>query len=344
MSSISDKDGSPLLASRRTILRGAATLPFVGTANASTVSRRADHVSMLRDRTYAHVPLAKESVDFACIQNFAPPVDPTDPKTGIRNNLKRMVTLIDEHAHWTGPADLLSFHGAPISGHAAWTRQEMRSVSIELPGEEAEVMAAKAREYSLWLAFGCYVRDPDWPGHVLDLGVLMNPQGDIVAKHWKTHGSHLRPPSRELTATTACNVLPRYVEMYGRDEVMPVARTEVGNISITNAHCDPRVFQALALKGCEICIQQAAGSGPTGNALTSSKESGFYSSFVANAVSLSRRHGPVAASREGVTQVIDADGRSMAKAWGPFEEIVRTRLPIASYRAQRLLLERPMET
>ncbi len=338
-----DKDPLAAQPTRRAVLSGAAALPFLSAAQADAAAPGTDQVSVRQDGTYERADLARDTVDYACVQHPVLPVDPTDPKPGIRDNLKRMVTLIDEHAHWAGPADLLSFHEFPIAGYAGWTRDEMLAVSIELPGEETEVLAAKAREYDLWLTFGCYGRDPDWPGHVLMLGVLMNPQGEIVAKHWKARGNHGRNPAFELITTTVYDVLPRYVEMYGWDEVIPVARTEVGNICITGVQYDPLLFSAMALKGCEICVRQATGSNPTDDALISSRYNGYYTSVVSNSVSPGNRYFPDAAGGQGVTQIIGPDGAPMAKAWGPFEEIVRTRIPLASYRTRRRLPDWQME-
>lgn len=316
----------------------------LGLANsAGAHSPGSSDVSVRQDGTYDHIPLAKESVDYACVQHPVLPVDPANPRSGIAANLKRMVTLIDEHAHWAGPADLLSFHEFPIAGYAGWTRKEMLAVAIEIPGEETEILTAKAREYGLWLTFGCYARDPDWPDHVLMLGVLMNPKGEIVAKHWKARGGHGRNPAFELITTTVYDVLPQYVEMYGWDEVIPVARTEVGNICITGVQNDPLLFASMALKGCELCVRQATGSNPTDDALITSRHNGYFTSIVSNSISPGNRYFADAAGGFGVTQIIGPNGVPLAKAWGPHEEIVRAKLPLASFRENHTLPDWQMD-
>lgn len=333
------QDAKPTV-SRRGVLGGglaaSATVVFA-TPTANAAAPRAEQVSVRQDGSYDTVDLAKDSVDYACVQHPASPIDPANPRPGIAANLKRMVTLIDEHAHWAGPADLLSFHEFPIAGYAGWTRDEMLAVSIEIPGEETEVLAAKAREYGLWLTFGCQSRDPDWPDHVLTLGVLMNPRGEIVAKHWKTRGGHGRNTAFERITTTVYDVLPRYVEMYGWDEVIPVARTEVGNICITGSQNDPLLYANMAQKGCELCIRQATESHPTDDALMTSRVNGYFTSIVSNSIRLSNRYFAGAASDYGVTQIIGPNGTPLAKAWGPHEEIVRAKIPLAAYREQHTL-------
>lgn len=331
--------------SRRAVLGAATAIPAFGIA-ADSINAKApgtDDVSVRQDGTYETVSLAKDTVDYACVQHPVLPVDPANPQSGINSNLKRMVTLIDEHAHWAGPADLLSFHEFPIAGYAGWTREEMLAVAIDLPGPETEVLAAKAREYDIWLTFGCYGRDPDWPGHVLMLGVLINPKGEIVAKHWKARGGHGRNPAFELITTTVYDVLPRYVEMYGWDEVIPIARTPVGNISITGVQYDPLLFSAMALKGCELCIRQATGSNPTDDALITSRYNNYFTSVVSNSISPGNRYFADAAGGYGVTQIIGPNGKPLAKAWGPHEEIVRARLPLAAYRETKRLPDVQMD-
>lgn len=323
--------------SRREALAMGAAASLIGTslpyaANATSIITAS--VSVHQDGIYEQVALAKGNVDYACVQHPVLPVDPVNPKTGIASNLKRMVTLIDEHAHWSGAADLLSFNAFPIAGYASGSRREMLAVAIEIPGQETEVLAAKAREYGLWLTFGCYAQDPDWPDHVLTIGVLMNPKGEIVAKHWKTRGGQDRNLASERLTTTVYDVLPRYVEMYGWDEVIPVARTEVGNICITGIQNDPVLFSSMARKGCELCIRQATGSNPTDDAWMNSRHNGFFTSIVSNSISSGNRSFADAAGGYGVTQIIGPDGAPIAKAWGQHEEIVRAKLPLAVYRAQ----------
>lgn len=339
------RDISPSM-TRRGVLGGGLAASAVVVSSPHTVNAAApgtDQVSVRQEGSYDTVALAKDSVEYACVQHPVLPVDPANPRPGIAANLKRMVTLIDEHAHWAGPADLLSFHEFPIAGYAGWTRKEMLSVAIEIPGKETDVLAAKAREYGLWLTFGCYAQDPDWLDHVLMLGVLMNPKGEIVAKHWKARGGHGLNPAFELITTTVYDVSPRYVEMYGWDEVIPVARTEVGNICITGVQNDPLLYASMALKGCELCIRQASGSNPTDDAVMTSRYNGYFTSIVSNSISPGNRYFADAAGGFGVTQIIGPNGTPLAKAWGPHEEIVRAKIPLAAHRERRTLPDWKMD-
>ncbi len=284
----------------------------------------------------ATVSLKEDVIDYALVQHPVLPVDPNAPRQGIRENLARMAQLLDEAANMGPMPDLISFHEFPIAGYAFWTRKEMLAVSIDIPGEETRFLAEKAKQLGVWLTFGCYARDKDWPDHVLMLGVLMNPAGEVVAKHWKARGSHGRG-GPELITSTVYDVLPRYVEMYGWDEVVPVARTPVGNISITGVQYDPMLFTAMAIKGTEISIRQATGSNPEDDARITSKYHGIYTGLVSNSVSPGNRYFPDFAGAYGITQIVGPGGAPLAKAYGSHEEIVRAALPLAQYRKTHLI-------
>lgn len=182
MTQLRQSDSPSRTISRRTALGTTAAAAAAAVGVSTGTKAQGEDAAFVED-IYETIKLAKDSVDCACVRNSVLPVDPADPRPGINRNLKRMVTLIDEHAHWAGPADLLSFHELPIAGHAGWTGEEMLAVSIDLPGKETEVLAAKAREYDMWLMFGCYARIPDQPNQAHRLDVVIDPHGHIVAKH-----------------------------------------------------------------------------------------------------------------------------------------------------------------
>lgn len=141
------------------------------------------------------------------------------------------------------------FHEFPISGWDRWDRGQTLELCIEVPGPETEQIAEKARAYKVHVGFGAYVRDPDWPRHVLSITTLVGPEGEIVAKHWKARNVKGVFPGFELFTTTIYDVLDEYRERYGEDAVIPVARTPLGNICLSSAQLEPELFRAMALKG-----------------------------------------------------------------------------------------------
>src|SRR3546814_1349953 len=65
--------------------------------------------------------------------------------------------------------------------------------------------------------------------------------------------------SSDLFTTTIYDVYDRYVEMYGLDAVIPVERTDIGNISLSSVLFEPELFRCMTLKGAEIILRTATG-------------------------------------------------------------------------------------
>src|SRR3546814_4137582 len=47
--------------------------------------------------------------------------------------------------------------------------------------------------------------------------------------------------------------------MYGLDAVIPVERTDIGNISLSSVQFEPELFRCMTLKGAEIILRTATG-------------------------------------------------------------------------------------
>jgi predicted amidohydrolase len=215
-----------------------------------------------------------------------------------------------------------------------WNRQEALSVCIELPGPESDAIAERAKRYGCWISFGAYVRDPDWPGHVLSITSLIDPNGTIVAKHWKARNIRGVFPGFELFTTTIENVLDRYTEMYGIDAVIPVARTSIGNISLSAVQRNPELFRAMAMKGAEIFLRTASGGFTSADVSMTSSYNSVYSVIVNNAVSPGNP-GFFEDSNggSGHTAIYGPRGETLAEAKSAFEQTVEAVIPIAAFRS-----------
>ena len=255
---------------RRGLLGGGAALAAAGAANwtafaspaQAAINDGTQHPLQMRsDGTYPTVPLAKDNVRLGVAQTRVVPVELSNLKQSRRANVQHMMDLIDAANGFGAPLDIMFFHEFPITGYYhEWNLDDARRVAIELPGEETELLATKAREYGCWLVFGSYVRDPDWPDRLLSITTMMDDQGKIVAKHWKARNlKGFFPGGRELFTATVYDLLDQYVEMYGWDEVVPVTRTPLGNIATSSTQLEPELFRAFAMKGAEMILRTATG-------------------------------------------------------------------------------------
>src|SRR5690606_3049760 len=119
----------------------------------------------------------------------------------------------------------------------------------------------------------------------INMSVIMGPDGNIVSKQWKARNILGLFGEGALIGTTVYDVLDRYVEMYGWDAVLPVARTDIGNIAMTAVGIEPLLYQCLALKGAEILIMTVTGGSNAESARATARANRIYTVGVGNSVS-----------------------------------------------------------
>lgn len=326
--------------SRRLFLAAAAAgaASAAGTAgaaaNAAAPTAKAGVSVPANGRNYARVPLRRDSVVVSAVQSRIRSVDSQSPAKGIRENLAHMIDLIDKTQFYGGRKDLLCFHEFPLQGWNPWDRAELERLSIDLPGEQTEALGAKAKEYGCYIQFGAYARDRDWPGHVLSVTSIIGPDGKLVARDWKARNIVGVFPDFELVTTTVYNVLDRFVEMYGVDALVPVHRTDIGNLATSSTQMEPEIFRVMALKGAEILLRTASGGFEPEDIQMVSRYNRVYSVIVNNAVSPDNPHFMDDANgRSGGTAIYGPRGEALASAGSKFEQDVIARLPLAQYRA-----------
>jgi predicted amidohydrolase len=246
-------------------------------------------------------------------------------------NLAHMLEQIDNAFHFGAGADILFFHEFPITGWNAWTREEILKFAIEIPGEETEAVARKAKEYGCYIVFGSYARDADWPNHVLSITTIVGPDGAIVDKHWKARNIKGIFPGVELFTTTIYDVLDEYVERYGADAVLPITRTPYGNIATSSIQLEPELFRAFAMKGGEIFLRTASGGFTPWDMQATARYNRVYVAICNNAMSPDNP-GFYDDAGSGGSAIYDPGGKIMAEAGTKFETLVTARIPIAEFR------------
>lgn len=303
-----------------------------GGANAD--NHREDALSVpANGKEYARVPLKKDVISVSGIQSRVRAVDGGSPRRGIRENLNHMVELIDKAHFYGGKKDLLCFHEFPITGWSTWSRDEVLKLALEIPGPETEIIARKAREHGCYIKFGSYAVDDDWPNHILSLTSIIDPAGDIVARDWKARNIKGVFPGFELFTTTIYNVLDQYVERYGADAVIPVHRTDIGNLTTSSVQREPELFRAMAMKGAELFLRTATGGFSIDDIKMCSIYNGVNSIIVNNAVS-PNNPGFFDDAGSGGSTIFGPRGDVLAEAESKFEQAVTTRINMSAFRAR----------
>jgi predicted amidohydrolase len=316
-----------------------ATPSPAGAGSPAPEGRAIDRINVRPDGTYETVPLRKDVITLSVCQTRVRAVDGKNPKPGIQANLAHMLAMIDASHGLSGRKDLLFFHEFPITGYSnRWDRADALRVAIDVPGEETEAIAKKAREHECYIVFGTYARDRDWPNHLLSLTVVIDPRGEIIGKGWKARNIKGLWPGFELFTSTIHDNLDRFVELYGWDKVVPVYRTDVGNLSTTSTQREPEIARCAAMKGCEIFLRTATGGFSRADVEATALYNGMYSVVCNNAVS--RDNPGFYASDEGFggSCIYDPLGNLVAQAGTDNEEQqVIGRLPLAELRRRKRL-------
>ena len=350
---------------RRSLLTGAAAASLAAAAgslqsesataqNASAAgSAPGGKVSVSQRGVYEKVPLKQDVINVAAIQSQLYSIDLRDRTNTLKRNLNRILRLIDlaqnspeewgGERRWGSKVDLIAMHEFPIQGFQPWNRKELNQIAFELPGPESEAIGERAKRYGCYISWGCYAKEKGWPDHVINMSVLTGPDGKIVSKQWKARNILGLFGDGALIGTTVYDVLDRYVEMYGWDAVMPVARTDIGNIAITAVGAEPLLYTCLGLKGAEVLVLSVTGGSNAESAIATARAGRLYTMGVGNAVSPNNIGFPEGSgTRDEGTVIVDPRGTVLAKTDNHHEEIITARIPIAEYRRSRRVQELPM--
>ena len=310
-------------------------------------------VSVAKKGKYATVPLRQDAINVTAIQSRVLSVDVKNIGPSMKAGVAHVLHLIDMaqgsaeewggERLWGAKQDLVCLHEFPIQGFQPWTRAELNRVAIELPGPETAAIGERAKKYGCYIAFGCYAHEKGWDNHVINMSVIIGPNGDIVSKQWKARNVLGLFGEGALIGTTIYDVLDRYVEMYGWDATMPVARTDIGNLCMTSVGAEPLLYQCQALKGAEIIILSVTGGSNAPSAIATARASRVYTVGVGNAVSPNNPGflESAGAGEEG-SVIVDPRGTVLGRTANHHEDLASARVAIADFRRTRRFPEYPM--
>jgi predicted amidohydrolase len=330
--------------SRRNALKGAAAIAggamlasgAPAPARAAGLGEKKPAHDFTPDGTYRTLPLRKEAITLGVVQTRVRAVDIGDLVRTRRANLDHLLRNIDAAQGWGGPKDILFFHEFPITGYSnRWDRKDALKAAIDVDGPEVAAVCAAAKKHGCYIVFGSYARDRDWPNHLLSITFIAGPGGTVIDRHWKARNIKGVFPGFELFTTTTYDVLDRYIELYGRDAVLPITRTDIGNIVTSSVQREPELFRAFALKGGEIFLRTASGGFTREDMMATAFYNQVYVAVCNNAVSPDNP-GFLAGGGAGGSAIFAPDGKTLAEADADnSEQIVAARVPIGAFRAGR---------
>src|SRR5438093_10314111 len=186
----------------------------------------------------------------------------------IKINLEHLSHLVKAASWLSGlalPVRLIAFPEGALQAfndevldldHAQFARE----CTIDIPGEETEALGHMAREYDAFIMAQAKARHPDWPERFFNVGFILNPQGEVILKHYKV--SPLFPVEHSVCPH---DIYDWWMEKYGRtlEAFWPVVDTAIGRLGIMMAMEGnyPENGRGLALNGAEV-VYRASLPGP----------------------------------------------------------------------------------
>jgi predicted amidohydrolase len=136
--------------------------------------------------------------------------------------------------------------------------------AIDIPGPETDMLGEIAREFDVYLVAQAKAKDPDFEGVFFNIGFILDPQGEVILKHYKS--SPLFPVEHSVCPH---DVLDRWIELHGRSlqSFFPVVDTPIGRLAVmmANEGSYPENARALAMNGAEVIYRPSYPHPATGN-------------------------------------------------------------------------------
>ncbi|MDP4501586.1 nitrilase-related carbon-nitrogen hydrolase [Nonomuraea turcica] len=259
----------------------------------------------------------------------------TDPRAEIRAAIERIGAQVGGSKAWLGPGLRLvvlpeyALTGFPMRESFAEWRER---AALDPGGPEYRVLAGIAVTHEVFLCVNAYERDEHFPELYFQASVIFSPAGEVVLRYRRLHS---------MFTPTPYDVWGDYVEIYGMDAVLPVARTEIGNLAVLASEeiLMPELARALTMRGAEVfCQPTSEASSPTLTPKAIARRARAVENLAyvvsANTGGLSGTAIP-GDSTNGGSELIDHEGRVLAQAGAGESLVAAAELDLAALRRAR---------
>jgi beta-ureidopropionase len=156
------------------------------------------------------------------------------------------------------PVKLIAFPEFFLQGWTAKADIERyrKEILIEIPGEETDRLAERARATRTYVAGSALEHEPELPDRFLSCAFIIDPRGRIIHKYHKFNSFVYGDLD-----TAPHDVYDWYLQRYGKGKsalqtFFPVADTEIGKLGtyVSFDSVFPETTRALALNGAEVFV------------------------------------------------------------------------------------------
>lgn len=207
--------------------------------------------------------------------------------------------------------------------------------SFAMDGAEYEQLGRIAQDNGVYLCANAYERDPHFPDLYFQSSVILDDSGNQILRYRRLIS---------LYAPSPHDVWDKYLDVYGIDGVFPVARTPIGRLACIASEeiLYPEIARALGLRGAEVLLHSTSEVGspeltPKDIAKRARAVENIAYVVSANTAGIAGVDIPMG-SADGMSKIIDDQGRVLAAAGVGESMAANTELDIAGLRRRR---ERP---
>jgi deaminated glutathione amidase len=182
---------------------------------------------------------------------------------------------------------------------------------IEMDGDEYAALKKIAIESQIFLSGNVYELDKKFADLYFQTSFIIDPKGELILRYRRLNS---------MFAPTPHDVLDKYIEVYGKESLFPVAKTEIGNLACIASEeiLYPEIARCLVLNGAEILLHA---SSEVGSPMPTQKNIGKLARAIenmayvisANSAGISGYAIP-ANSTDGHSQIINYEGLKLCEA------------------------------
>lgn len=207
-----------------------------------------------------------------------------------------------------------------------------KKACIDIDGPEYEKLGKVAQRHNVYLAGNAYENDEHFPELYFQTSFIISPNGDVILRYRRLNSMY---------APTPHDVWDKYLDIYGIEQVFPVAKTEIGNLAAIASEeiLFPEVARCLTMRGAEVFVHSSSEvSSPTQTRkhiarLARSVENTAYV-VSANTAGIDSFPIPVA-SADGSSAIVDYNGNVLAQADVGESMVANAEIDIAALRRNR---------
>jgi deaminated glutathione amidase len=203
---------------------------------------------------------------------------------------------------------------------------------VPMDGAEYDALQAHAQKLDIFLSGNVYELDNHFPDLFFQTSFIISPSGEMVLRYRRLNS---------MFSPTPHDVLDKYLAVYGKDSLFPVAKTAIGNLACLASEeiVYPEIARCLVLNGAEIFCHSSSEVGslmPTQKNIAKQARAIENMAYVvsSNSASIDGTNLPNA-STSGHSQVVNYEGLKLCEAGFGESMVANATIDIAALRFHR---------